>query len=492
MHVTLILERSTMPLNQGGAITLAREHFKDFLEQRDEAIIADDWIRGDNAKPSRPKDTTTEYRELEERAPTPWLGLVVTSVAQSLYVEGHRPKKGREDSEVWRRLWQPNGMDSRQIPIHRGALGHGSAFVKAIEGEQPLTGKKMIQFKGYDAMHMAAFYQDAALDEYPMFAIAAEVEAIEGEKGWRVIVTDEEADYELLCKSADGQEGWRYIDTRRHAAGVPPVVRFANNLDLQGDSRSDIAPFIPLASRIDQDTFDRLVVQRFGSWRVRYIAGMAKPSTDEMARLQAMALRVEDLLVSPDPATKFGTLDPTDLAGYIAARDADIRDLAAVTQTPPHHLLGLSPNVSAEGLVEAQAGLMRKVDERKHLFGECWERVLRLGAHMSGDLSEQAADFESQMLWKDTESRSLAQSADALGKLAQMLGVPVELLWERIPGWTTKDSEDAKVLLEEQRREAMLMAELEAGMADGAAAQGSPPFGQGGPMGPSPTKSSGA
>src|SRR6478609_10505264 len=103
--VTLILERSTMAISatvakQSSAITLARTHFKEFLEQRDEAIIADDWIRGDNAKPSRPLNTTREYQELEERAPTPWLGLVVTSVAQSLYVEGHRPKKGREDSKV--------------------------------------------------------------------------------------------------------------------------------------------------------------------------------------------------------------------------------------------------------------------------------------------------------------------------------------------------------------------------------------------------------
>jgi hypothetical protein len=476
-----------MALKQSAAITLAREHFKDFLEQRAEAQVADDWIRGDNAKPSRPLQATQEYRELEDRAPTPWLGLVVTSVAQSLYVEGHRPKKGREDSEVWKKLWQPNGMDARQIAVHRGALGHGVSFIKERRAKQALTGDEIIQFKGCDAMRMAAFYQDPSVDEYPMFTIEATPEVIRGSLGWRVWVMDEEAEYELVCDSADGQEGWSYVTHEYHRAGVPPVVRFANNLDLEGASRSDIAPFIPLASRIDQDTFDRLVVQRLGSWKVRYIAGMAKPSTEELARLQAMALRVEDMLISPDKDTKFGTLDPTDLAGYIAARDADIRDLAAVTQTPPHHLLGLSPNVSAEGLVEAQAGLMRKVDERKHLFGESWERVLRLGAHMLN--MPEATDFESQMLWKDTESRSLAQSADALGKLAQMLQVPVELLWERIPGWTTKDSEDAKEILEKQAAEMMLMAELEGGMTP---PPGSPPFAAGAPGAPSPKKSSGA
>lgn len=95
-------------------------------------------------------------------------------------------------------------------------------------------------------------------------------------------------------------------------------------------------------------------------------------------------------------------------------------------------------------------------------------------------MSDEAADFESQMLWKDTESRSLAQSADALGKLAQMLGVPFEMLWERIPGWTSKDTEDAKKILEEQRKADLLMQEL--------ALEGAPDFPPGAKP-PAPTTS---
>ena len=197
-----------MPLKQASAIAMVRDHFKEFLEQRSEATVADDWIRGDNAKPTRPRDTTAEYRELEERAPTPWLGLVVTAVAQSLYVEGHRPKKGRDDSKVWQKLWQPNAMDARQIAIHRGAIGHGVAFIRAKEGIQPLTNDKIVQFRGYDAMHMAAFYQDPALDEYPMFAIQGEPEVIRGSRGWRVTLTDETHDYEMVCEDPMGEENW--------------------------------------------------------------------------------------------------------------------------------------------------------------------------------------------------------------------------------------------------------------------------------------------
>ena len=41
------------------------------------------------------------------------------------------------------------------------------------------------------------------------------------------------------------------------------------------------------------------------------------------------------------------------------------------------------------------------------------------------------------------ESRSLAQTADALGKVAQMLEVPVEVLWDHLPFLTDQDRERA-------------------------------------------------
>jgi hypothetical protein len=59
-----------------------------------------------------------------------------------------------------------------------------------------------------------------------------------------------------------------------------------------------------------------------------------------------------------------------------------------------------------------------------------------------------AKDFKSQVLWRDMESRSLSQAADALGKLADSLGVPVEMLWEKIPGWTQNDTTRAREIIE--------------------------------------------
>ena len=51
-----------------------------------------------------------------------------------------------------------------------------------------------------------------------------------------------------------------------------------------------------------------------------------------------------------------------------------------------------------------------------------------------------------QVRWKETEARSLAHTVDALGKMVQMLGVPAEAAWERIPGVTQQDVDAWKAL----------------------------------------------
>jgi len=412
--------------------------------EREKLDRIDRWYRWDHDKPHTPRQSTTEYRQLSERAQTPWLGLVVTDVAQALYVEGYRHARDDVEAAAWG-IWQANGLDGRQIAVHRAALAYGLAYCTVLPGAT-ITGAAMPVIRGVSPRQMIAFYENVAEDEWPRYALRAEPAKIDGGLGWVLKLYDEDTVHRL---HSDGTGGHIvYVTNEEHSVGVCPVVRFANQMDLEGRVPGEVEPFIPVASRIDQTTFDRLVVQRFSSWVVRTIAGMAKPETPTEAAADKLRLRVEDILIASDPDTKFGSLPATPLSGFIDARDADVRDLAAVTQTPPHHLLGQMANLSAEALAAAEASLTRKVVERQHTFGESWEQTLRLSAHVAGDTTG-ASDFGAQVRWRDMESRSLAQAADALGKLAQMLGVPVQMLWEKVPGWTQQDVERAKTMAAE-------------------------------------------
>lgn len=409
-----------------------------FRAERDRLNRIDAWWRWDHDNPHQPRQATKEYKNLSERAQTPWLGLVVTSVAQGLYIDGYRQEGERENAPQWR-WWQANGMDARQVPIHRAALAYGHAYETILPGTDDF-GEAIPVMRGVSPRRMIAMYREPEHDDFPHFALRADPAKVDGGKGWAIKVYDDEGVYYLNTDSSGGKT--TFIESRVHGLGLCPVVRFANGLDLEGRTPGEVEPYISIAARIDQTTFDRLVVQRFSSWVVRTIAGMAKPEGDEEAAAEKLRLKIEDILIAEDKDTEFGSLPATPLDGFIEAGEADIKVLAAVSQTPAHEMLGQMANLSAEALAAADASRTRKTEERKLPFGEAHEMAFRVASHAMGD-KEGARDVAAQVKWRDTEIRSLAQAADALGKLATMLTIPPEVLVSKIPGWTQQDAQEA-------------------------------------------------
>lgn len=446
-------------LNENEAVEVTKTRLWPLLQSERERVgTIDRWMRWDHDNPHQPRHATREYRDLADRAQAPWGRRVVTAVTDQLYVEGYRAADATDDSEPWR-WWQENGLDARQIAFHEATVGYGLSYSVVMPGRSWL-GDAMPVIRGLDPSQMVAVYEDPAWDDWPVYALRARPQKVGDRRGWRLRLYDDMLIHHLALSSSG--DNLKYIESERHDIGVCPVVRFTNHLDLRGRASGDIEPIIPVLGRIDQTTFDRLVVQRFSSWKVRTIAGMAKPDTPEDEAAERLRLKVEDLLVAEDPDTKFGTLDETPLGGLIEAHDADVRALAALSQSPAHELVGQMANLSAEALAAAEGSLTRRVTRVKHPLGESWEQTLRLAARVMNN-EDAARDMGSQMHWRDMESRSLAQAADALGKLAQMLGVPVELLWEKIPGWTQTDVERAKALAEQGGGLEALMRELAAG-----------------------------
>jgi hypothetical protein len=101
--------------------------------------------------------------------------------------------------------------------------------------------------------------------------------------------------------------------------------------------------------------------------------------------------------------------------------------------------------------------------------------MMRLASLAAGDKAGWE-DTSAQVVWRDTESRSLQATVDALGKLTQMLGVPPEELWERIPGVSQQDVERWKATAKENDALGQLTATINKQMAPvGTAQPGTPP-----------------
>lgn len=434
-----------MALKQKEAVELIKETlWPAFKKERDRLDRIDAWYRWDHDKPHAPKISSREYQTLMDSAKTPWLGLVVTSLAQALYVDGYRQKGSRENAAPWR-WWQANGMDARQIAIHRAALAYGYAFETVLPGIGEF-GDRMPVMRGISPRRMVAFYREPEHDDWPHYALRADPAKVNGAMGWSLRLYDDENVYYLNADAGAGTVTW--MESRVHGLGLCPVVRFANMLDLEGRTPGEVEPFIPIAQRINQTTFNRQVVERFASWVVRTVSGMAKPDTDEEAAAKKLKLWIDDVLVAEDPDTKFGSLPATSPDGFTNTIESEIKVLAAVSQTPAHEMLGTIANLSAEALEAARSSKSDKVDERKLPFGESHEQSFRLAAHIMGD-DEAKQDVEAEVKWRETKIRSLAQAADALGKLTTMLSIPAEVLLEKIPGWTQAEVEEVKRLWKE-------------------------------------------
>lgn len=433
-----------------------KQAFQQWKEVTTQAKLLDQVARGKGPRPVLPREqanlNSREYEDLQSMSPSPWGYVVCEQMTQALFVEGHRPSQDPDrvddeeqgNSQAWDQLWQPNRMDSQQVPVYHGAFVTGASYVLALPGKDPLTGEPRTVFKGKSSKQMVAFYDEDLDDELPSFAIEGTPQANGEDPGFALRYYDD-THWHTLWADEDGDKIEYTGESFPHNAGRPPIVQYANRPDLEGGYLSEIEPLIPVLGRIDQDVFDRLVVQRFGAWVIRWVSGLKKPATPEAQAEYELALKVSHLLVSEDPNTTFGTMAASSLDGYILAREHDMRDLAAISQVPPHWLTGAMVNLSAEALAAAEAAYMRKIDLCKHIFGERHELLLRLGAKMSG--LPGVTDFGAEVQWKDTESRSLVQAATALGILTKQLQIPPELLWGRIPGWTAQMTKRAKQIM---------------------------------------------
>lgn len=374
-----------------------------------------------------------EVRRMAEMSRINVVALPIDVIGQALYVDGYRQERTEANEPVWD-VWQANRMDERQTGLHRAALAYGAAYATVLPGDTA----PVIRCRPPRALTVA--YGD---DDWPRYALER-TKGLKGVVTWRLF--DDEGVYTFRDDPADRKQSsdWAGVwqKTEEHGLGVCPVVRFRNTGDLDEEDEvvGEIAVLMPLQDQMDFTTFDLLVAQHYQAFRQRYVMGWTSPTEAEKAKASASRLWTFD-----DPDTKVGEFGQVNLGGYLDSRASTLEYLGAISQTPPHHLLGKLVNLSTEALAAAESGQRRKIGQRENSFGESWEMVFGLAATAMGVKVTDGA----QVRWRDTEARALASTVDALGKMAQMLSIPPQVLWERIPGWTQQDVERAKAIATE-------------------------------------------
>lgn len=386
-----------------------------FSTERAKLDRIDRWVR--NKQPYANRGAARrEKRYLEKLARKPWLRLVVISAAQMLQAERVYSSE-RDVAEMWH-PWDRNRLSQRQVPLYVDAIEYGTAYALGMPGD---TGARLTLFSPREMM---ALYQDPANDEWPMSAVIVKDQP----DGSRLIfVLDEERRWTFGQEKDAAPE---FITEDIHDLGVCPVVRYSPRLDLEGRAEGEVTPYIASAASLMQTDEDRLRTQRFNSWRIRTATGLNDNAEDvEEAR---QALEQDDILTGTGDI-QFGTLEATELAGFISSHDSDLESLAATSQTRTAAMTGKLVNVSADAINEANKSAYAKRSEFQLALGGSHVQLLHLASLIEGR-TEDAEDYSVRIGWADTDSLTMGAAVDALGKAAQMLGVPPVKLWPLIPG----------------------------------------------------------
>ncbi len=407
-----------------------------------------DRVTGRQAGVYVPARVTREFRMLVEQARFNVLELVVTTVAQNLFVEGFMQAVDQADpdarvrnADVWEAVWQPNRMDARQSGVFRAAVTYGTSYVTVLPGlleGTPLTDPEDVPIiTPYSPRKLTALYADHVNGEWPDVAMVALYMAHKAGEDVEVVeVYDDAFVWTLELRN---ERAPTILNLEEHGLGVTPVVRFRNRFELEG-SYGKVEPLIPLQQQLNQTTFSLLMAQQYGAFRQRYVTGMEIQEDEHGRPKQPFNVAVDTFLQGESPDTRFGEFSQTDLSGYLSSRDKQLLHIASVAQLPPHNLVsgsGIS-NISAEALVALEAAHRQDIDEHQHSLGEGVEQTLRLAGLAMGDV-DVWLDRSAQVRWADTTPRSLAQQVDALIKLRAGLEVPQRALWEMVPGVTEQD-----------------------------------------------------
>ena len=425
-------------LSNDEAIAQVRTLHNLHVSEREELDLLRRYWKGRQKLPAViPVGTPGEVRAMDRSSRVNVMPIVINSLVQSAYIDGCRTKGNEDNLPVWG-AWQANKMDARQSGIHRATFGYGVAYATVLPGDpEPVI-------RGVSPRMGTAIYGEDP--DWPLWFLECADNGL-----WKL--WDDVAIYFVQFDST-GKKDTKFIERREHGLGVTPVVRYLDEQDLDDDdevepeygmattyppTRGQIAPLIPLQDQIDLTTFGLQIAQHYTGFRQRYIIGWTAESEQETLKVGAsriVALAAENADENKD--IKVGDFAQTELRGFIESREASLRHVATLSQTPVSEVIGdLANPPSAEALVAIDMGRERKVGERKTGLGESHEQLFGLVALAKGEPFPDDAEVQ----WRDTSAQAFATAVNGLALVAEKLGVPEQELWDRIPGTTKQEIE---------------------------------------------------
>jgi hypothetical protein len=351
-----------------------------------------------------------------------WPRLVVSALEERLDVDGFRLSRDEPaDSELWR-VWQSSRMDEASQQAHLDALVYGCAFVVVWAGADPRTPRITVESARQMTVERSPLTGEITL---------ALKRWTEDGYGHAVVYgPDEITRWRTAHKLVEGSDtyevpagGYTRVETIANPLGVPPVACLVNRPRLLSpNGESELNDIIGLTDAVSKCATDMLVTSEYAAAPRRWVTGMDLPGEAAGERAAAMVkwkwteAPASKLWIAADPQTSFGQFPEATLENFVAAIDTLTQQASAISGLPPAYFgIHGSEVASADAIRSSEATLVSKARRRQRAFGGAWEDVMRLAVLVRDGV--QRPGMESlETIWRDPETRTVAQAADAAVK----------------------------------------------------------------------------
>jgi hypothetical protein len=380
-----------------------------------------------------------------------WMQIVVDSSVERLRVQGFRFGDSQDaDDDAWA-IWQANGLDGEANMLHTEAVKLSEAYwmvqpngeVPKITAEHP--SQCIVAHAPGDRRTRLAGLKKWLGDDRYIYA--------------NVYLPDRVVKYRTRRYTGGIVDAlpdvrttrWETIGASSNPLGVVPIIPAPNNPSMIHGGRSDLAGGpVSLQDAINKLCADQLVGSESTAFRQRLLLGVDQPrgADGKPVPLDQIESKVAQskVLFFPGKDAKAAEFGETNLGIVRDAIRGFVDDLVAQTRTPPHYVVGKMANLSGDALKAAETGLVAKVRDKMDPFGEAHEEAMRLAFRAIDPDDPRASATDAETIWRDPESRSQAELADALTKLAT-IGVPQEILWEKY-GFSPQEIDRMKAMQE--------------------------------------------
>ncbi|PAN01011.1 hypothetical protein CJI59_13885 [Streptomyces sp. Alain-F2R5] len=384
------------------------------------------------------------YRDFSDN----WVQVVADSPVERMTVTGFQASgQTSADAELWK-VWQVNGLDADSQLGFLGSVVNARSFV-LVWGNPSDPDMPVVTFEdpsqcvivyepGSRRQRRAALkrWQDGN-EDFATLYLADEVWKfqrphlnVDGDKSQQMQDVDE------ALKQWKPRELDEEPNPQPNPMGVVPMVELPNKPSLADDPISDVGGVISMQNAINLLWAQLFTAADYASFPQRVILGADRPvipklnDKGEVVGIQPVDLEkfaVDRVMMFSNKDAKIAEWQAANLSMYTGLIEVAVGHLAAQTRTPQHYLIGKMANLAEGALLAAETGLVKRVEEKEIWSGQGLREMARLIALARGEEDKAEALRSGRVLWKDAESRSHAQLADALLKLKQ-LGFPFEWL----------------------------------------------------------------